>query len=214
MLLLAEEILLVSCYPGKKGRLFWTTLPMRNQRWLRNYALVSAILRELEMRNKIKIERGSLYFTILSTSSTGESILDNVLNQLTTRVNKRIYKWMKFLIRRNSSFEFQILQKLESRGVVQREKRKNYILIKPDVRNRIFYSILNAMKRQEMPDIRLRAILGYMRWVYTWRYMKKMIDRKDRNKKWLFYVTGDEELWMRVKQAVKNRRDSRSFDIV
>ena len=161
MLLLAEELILVSIHPEQGGEVFFNA-------WKHVKAgIAGALLMDLALVKRIFCRQGKII--VLTPKRTGNEILDRILgNMLRSPSQKSIDFWVSEIQEDLGNIMERLLEGLQNRGVIQKEAHKYKFGIKMHypIQQPVFQTeILERMRSfrvengQEINDYRTYTLL-------------------------------------------------------
>ncbi len=123
MLLLAEELILVSIHPEHGGEVFYNA-------WKRaKSGIAGAFLMDLALIKRIFCRHGKII--LLSPKRTGNAILDRILGNIQrSSSQKSIDFWVSEIQDEIGWFMGKLLENFENRGIIRKETRKHKFGIK------------------------------------------------------------------------------------
>ncbi len=131
MLALYEEIALLTLDPVSRK------FPRSNPAG--SYILITAVLSELMIRNRIRREQDGI-LTVTDTASTGVYILDIALKRMTASKRKRETKMWVLALMQTARFFDLVIASLVQKGIIQQQRETRflfpvtrYVLINPAV---------------------------------------------------------------------------------
>ncbi|MFX1501698.1 MAG: GPP34 family phosphoprotein [Promethearchaeota archaeon] len=115
------------------------SIPMGGKGLSLKKVLPAAVLEDLRIMGKIEfnLRKKKIYFNLVDTSPTGNSILDSALEIIKNTPKKfQVKKWIETLSKKMKHVEDQMWEDLEKQGVIENRKRK-HVLVRPEVKEKL-----------------------------------------------------------------------------